>query len=218
MTYSDLHALVEEAGCSPEEFGEIVGIAGMTLRRWFKKSLTTEIPKLYLPAIREACFTLIAAGRLQADSERSRIFTEGAQSQQYKAVLQNLGIAEGFHSSSASGASADSQSSQEGVLLGLSKIGAQEQKQSQVNENEKNLFNFKRLGEEWSSRITRLWDVIHRNDLTAIDKLVAYGALFYLLTPIDFIPDSIPLFGLLDDFGVLGIAVAYYNKRFATPA
>ena len=209
MTYAELMAVIEEAGCSPEEFGDVVGIAGMTLRRWFKKPLTTEIPKLYLPALREACYQLIASGRLSSTSPAVRVFIDGAQSAQYKAVLSDLGITEGFSVL----ASRETSSSQEGVLLGLSKIGAQEKKQIEVDENEKEVFSFKRLGEEWASRITRLWDVIQNKELTTIDKLVAYGALFYLLTPIDFIPDNIPLFGLLDDFGVLGIAVAYYNRR-----
>jgi uncharacterized membrane protein YkvA (DUF1232 family) len=70
------------------------------------------------------------------------------------------------------------------------------------------------MGREWKKRITTLWKVVRSNKLTHFDKLVAYGALFYLLTPIDFIPDHIPVFGLMDDYLVLGIAVAYYAKNF----
>ncbi|EQD76717.1 protein containing DUF1232, partial [mine drainage metagenome] len=36
-----------------------------------------------------------------------------------------------------------------------------------------------------------------------------------LLTPIDFIPDHIPFFGMLDDFWVLGVAAAYYANKFS---
>jgi uncharacterized membrane protein YkvA (DUF1232 family) len=43
---------------------------------------------------------------------------------------------------------------------------------------------------------------------------VAYGALFYLILPFDLIPDSIPVFGYVDDFGILGFAVAYYARKF----
>ena len=47
-----------------------------------------------------------------------------------------------------------------------------------------------------------------------MDKLAAYGALFYLITTFDLIPDTIPVFGLLDDFAILGIVVAYYVQKF----
>jgi len=35
------------------------------------------------------------------------------------------------------------------------------------------------------------------------DKAIIIGALGYLITPLDFIPDAIPLAGLGDDLGVL---------------
>ena len=35
------------------------------------------------------------------------------------------------------------------------------------------------------------------------DKAIIIGALGYLITPLDFIPDAIPLAGLSDDLGVL---------------
>jgi uncharacterized membrane protein YkvA (DUF1232 family) len=56
--------------------------------------------------------------------------------------------------------------------------------------------------------------VLNSRDLHTFDKLVAYGALFYLLCPFDLIPDYVPVFGYMDDFIVLGFAVAYYVKRF----
>ena len=59
-----------------------------------------------------------------------------------------------------------------------------------------------------------LIQVVKSKELTTLDKLVAYGALFYLLTPFDLIPDNIPIFGLIDDYAILGIAIAYYMKRF----
>jgi uncharacterized membrane protein YkvA (DUF1232 family) len=55
--------------------------------------------------------------------------------------------------------------------------------------------------------------VVKSSKLSHVDKLVAYGALFYLLTPMDLIPDHIPVLGLVDDFGVLGFALTYYTKR-----
>ena len=87
--------------------------------------------------------------------------------------------------------------------------------QKEVKENKEKVFSFKKLGEEWTSRIGLLWKVVQSKKLTSLDKMIAYGALFYLLTPIDFIPDHIPFFGLLDDFGVLGIAATYYKTKFS---
>ena len=37
--------------------------------------------------------------------------------------------------------------------------------------------------------------------------------LVYLLSPIDFLPDGIPVIGILDDFGVLGVIVYYWFTR-----
>ncbi|MDE2313589.1 MAG: DUF1232 domain-containing protein [Elusimicrobia bacterium] len=57
-------------------------------------------------------------------------------------------------------------------------------------------------------------DVIRSPQLTLTDKLVAYGALFYLITPFDLIPDTIPGIGYLDDFAILSLALLYYERRF----
>ena len=39
-------------------------------------------------------------------------------------------------------------------------------------------------------------------------KMVIYGALGYFISPIDVIPDFIPVVGFTDDIGVLAAAVA----------
>lgn len=39
-------------------------------------------------------------------------------------------------------------------------------------------------------------------ECTIKDRVVIYGALFYLISPIDIIPDVLPG-GLIDDFGVI---------------
>jgi uncharacterized membrane protein YkvA (DUF1232 family) len=205
MIISQVLALLTEANLSPEELGATIGVSGMTIRRWLTKPKRSVVPRVYVPAVREACFTLIAQGRLAADSEAVRALLAQAPSIEYRMALQNLGLREGFN--------AQHFSSQDDVLLGLSQIGAQTGKQSAVQANQRKIFSFKALGKEWSRRITILWSVVRSKELGRMEKLVAYGALFYLLTPIDFIPDQIPFFGLLDDFGALGIAIAYYAKH-----
>jgi len=204
MINSQVLGLLTDAQLSPEELGEAIGVSGMTVRRWLKKPRQT-VSRVYIPAVRDACYTLIAQGRLRADSQVAAALLAQSTSSEYDAALQNLGLDEGFDLQHAS--------SQDEVLVGLSRIGAQEQKRSNVEHNRNKIFSFKKLGAEWSNRIGTLWRIVNSNKIGRVEKAVAYGALFYLLTPIDFIPDHIPFFGMLDDFGVLGIALAYYKSR-----
>src|SRR5579863_1845316 len=196
MITSQVLSLLDEAHLSPEELGAVIGVSGMTVRRWLNKPKQTGVPQVYIPAIREACYTLIAKGRLRAESPTVQILLAQAPSNEYRAALENLGLREGFD--------VQRNMSQDDILVGLTQIGTQAQKQNDVNNNQKKIFSFKKMGNEWSIRITTLWKVVSSKKLSQLDKVVAYGALFYLLTPIDFIPDQIPFFGLLDDFGVLG--------------
>lgn len=204
MNLSQVLKLLDEAQASPEELGAAIGVSGMTVRRWMKKPKQV-LPRVYVPAVRDACYSLIAQGRLRADSAVAAGLLAQSKSSEYGAALQNLGLEEGFDLQHAS--------SQDDVLVGLSRIGAQEQKRSNVEHNRAKIFSFKKLGAEWSNRIGTLWRIVGSNKIGRVEKAVAYGALFYLLTPIDFIPDQIPFFGMLDDFGVLGIALAYYKSR-----
>jgi uncharacterized membrane protein YkvA (DUF1232 family) len=72
---------------------------------------------------------------------------------------------------------------------------------------------FTAWGSAWKDRVSVLTKVLRSKKLTLVDKLVAYGALFYLVLPFDLIPDAIPVFGYVDDFGILGFAMAYYIKK-----
>src|SRR5581483_2695293 len=205
MLISQVLALLDEANLSPEELASTIGVSGMTIRRWIKKPKRSAVPPVYIPAIRDACYTLISSGRLRADSTVVRVLLLQAPSGEYRAALQNLGLRGDFD--------VQTEMSQDDMLTGLTLIGTQSKKQSEVESHRAEIFSFKRLGDEWSQRIANLWLVIASKKLKRLEKAVAFGALFYLLTPIDFIPDNIPFFGLLDDFGVLGIAVAYYKRR-----
>lgn len=205
MIYAHLCDLIQESDLSPEQMGDLLGISGMTVRRWLKKPKKAVLPEVYAPAIREACYKLIAQGTVVFSSPSVQRVLQDQTSHQYGAALKHLGLSEQPNSGDSDGQ----------WLLGLSQIGSQQEKQKEVDRNEGKVTAFKRLGAEWSSRISYLSDVIRSKKLGKLDKLVAYGALFYLLTPLDFIPDHIPIFGLLDDFCVLGIAVSYYSQRFS---
>lgn len=47
-----------------------------------------------------------------------------------------------------------------------------------------------------------------------VKGLMAVAGL-YLLSPVDFIPDTVPILGLLDDFALLGLILSYAD-RFIT--
>ena len=202
MLYSHLLDLMHEGKLSPEEMGKYIGISGMTVRRWCDKPKKTDLPVIYQPALRDVCYRLIAEGVIAADSRAAQNIFKFNHSHQYDAAMKHLGLTSPL----------TTENSDDQWLSGLSQIGAQADLRAQVDSNEVRFSSFKSMGLEWASRIGYLMTIIRSKKFNSIDKLVAYGALFYLLTPIDFIPDHVPFVGLLDDFGVLGMAVAYYTK------
>ncbi|HEV2693078.1 MAG TPA: DUF1232 domain-containing protein [Verrucomicrobiae bacterium] len=56
--------------------------------------------------------------------------------------------------------------------------------------------------------VQALWAMIKDPDAAWKSKTVAIGALLYLVSPIDLIPDVVPVFGLTDDASVIAAAVA----------
>jgi uncharacterized membrane protein YkvA (DUF1232 family) len=205
MMNSSLFAVVEESGLSPEEFGKIIGVSGMSLRRWISKDSKAEVAKAYRPAVREAVYELLANGTLNPSSSSVQELIKNEYLFQSKAAIKNLGIEEALLNGDASS---------DKMLEGLCQIGVQGSKQNEVDANEVKIFSFQRLGADWKSRISLLWKITQSKEITRMDKFVAFGALFYLLTPIDFVPDHIPFFGLLDDMAVLGLAANYYAGKF----
>lgn len=205
MITSQVLRLLSSAGCSPEELGKMIGVSGMTLRRWMKKKDSSVVPQVYVAAIRDACYRLIAENRLDPSLPVVGEILSDSPSSEYQAAVRNLGLSKGFE--------IGEQVSPDQILGCLCQIGSYADKQKSVEKDSEKVSSFKNLGDEWSERITVLWTVVCSKKLSSPDKVVAYGALFYLLTPIDFIPDHIPFFGMLDDFWVLGIAAAYYAKK-----
>ena len=52
-----------------------------------------------------------------------------------------------------------------------------------------------------------LWGLITDNRVAAIDKLLVAGAIAYIVTPVDFVPDFIPFLGEVDDVYLLILAL-----------
>ncbi len=63
------------------------------------------------------------------------------------------------------------------------------------------------VGKIWSS-VSSLYKMARDPEVPWQYKAVAVGALVYLISPIDAVPDIIPVIGLLDDVAVITAAVA----------
>jgi len=64
-----------------------------------------------------------------------------------------------------------------------------------------------KLAEVWD-KVTLLWKLVKDPEAAWKSKALAIGALLYVISPIDAIPDFIPVFGLGDDVSVVLLAVA----------
>lgn len=206
MTYSQVNAVLSETGLSPEQLAPKLGVASMTIRRWQKKPGSGKLPKGYERTLTEGIYQLLAEGHLNSGSEVVRKMLMGSASQSFAAVLKSLEISDAV--------SGKGDSQQDKMTIALSQIGVNEKRRAEVDQAKEKLQGFKKLGQDWNERISALWTIVRSTKLTPIDKLVAYGALFYLIFPFDLIPDHLPVVGLIDDFGVLGFAMAYYLKKF----
>ena len=79
-----------------------------------------------------------------------------------------------------------------------------------MNSPNKNQVQAMRRGpiEEIWDKVRALWSVVMDPKAPITGKLVAIGALIYLVNPVDAIPDAIPVAGLADDVSVILAAVA----------
>ena len=205
MHYSQALDVLDRAGLSPERAAEELGVSGMTLRRWRGKPRSAILPEIYRSAMEPLLRRLISEGILHPeDPDAAAAFVRPEEP--FQKTLREQGI-----TLKALGAPGKSRGI---VTKGLACIGENEHRQEQVRSSGRMLERLKDMGSEWRGRIDDLMLAMRSKEITALDKLVAFGALFYLICPFDLIPDAIPVVGYADDFIVLGIAVLYYRRRF----
>lgn len=68
--------------------------------------------------------------------------------------------------------------------------------------------------------VIALYNYMTDGDVSWYRKTIVVGALLYFITPVDAVPDLVPLFGYLDDLGVITATlkflgselIPYYNK------
>jgi uncharacterized membrane protein YkvA (DUF1232 family) len=209
MHYAEAVALLNESGLSPERIAERLSVSNSTYRRWAKASPREMLPEAYHTNISSGVYKLLGEGLLSHDSPRVSAYLRKNVPEFFQAAIAGLHVS--------TDSFADNSSHQDKITAVLSQLGNNGAIRGQVDKANPAIHKFTGWGEAWKYRITTLLNVIKDAHLTLVDKLVAYGALFYLIQPFDLIPDSIPVFGYVDDFGILGFAAAYYAKKLALP-
>jgi uncharacterized membrane protein YkvA (DUF1232 family) len=206
MNYGQIIALLDESGLLPEALSGYIGVSGSTYRRWLKAPANEKVPEEYLPSVGAGVYRLLSEGLLNHDSPRVTQFLENNLPGYFSAVV-------GFLGGSADLASEKSPHDEK-IIAALSSLGSSGKIREKVNTSKNFLQAVRSWSEEWKTRINLLSNAINLPEITLVDKLAAYGALFYLCTPLDLVPDTVPVFGYVDDFGILGFAVAYYAAKF----
>ena len=204
MMYLHLFQLMDDCSLSYEQLGERLGVSGMTLRRWRHNEPRDEVPRVYQAALVEVIYQLIIEGSLAPSAPVVQAMLDRNANLSIGAALKNLGLSTSDLPASGSG--------EDRMIEALASIGTDGGRKTQIDRSSGLLNYFQKLGLDWKDKIVTLRDVITSTQLTALDKVVAYGALFYLITPFDLVPDYVPILGLIDDYGILAMAVAYYAR------
>ncbi len=75
---------------------------------------------------------------------------------------------------------------------------------------------------EWVEKVTnselvqraqRLWRYLKSEAASPADVVLVIGALLYLISPIDAVPDFIPVAGFLDDATIAGLVLGYLDRK-----
>jgi uncharacterized membrane protein YkvA (DUF1232 family) len=206
MTTSQMLILLKEAKLSPEGLGKRMGISGMTIRRWSKKQPDSMLPPFYDRMFGDVAYQLRTEGRLADEDQSSGLATQQSRTLGVQVAIRKLGI-EASSSQGPRGSFGE-------FVKGISQIGSDPQRQMEVERNWGKIVSFRVMGEGWERRIAVVVAALRSGRVDAMDRLVAYGALFYVVCPFDLIPDNVPFFGLVDEYAVLTLAAEYYTKKY----
>ncbi len=66
---------------------------------------------------------------------------------------------------------------------------------------------------ELVARAWRLWEYLTSGKCSLADVVLVVAALLYLISPIDAVPDFIPVAGWLDDAAIAGLVLGYLDKK-----
>lgn len=73
------------------------------------------------------------------------------------------------------------------------------------------------LAKIWD-KVVQLWDAFRSPNTPTSLKAIIIGGLIYMVSPIDLVPDVIPVVGLLDDASVIGIVFSQFARIMGTAA
>ncbi len=73
------------------------------------------------------------------------------------------------------------------------------------------------LAKVWD-KVVQLWDAFKSPNTPKSIKAIIIGGLIYMVSPLDLIPDLIPVAGLLDDAGVIGIVFSQFVRLASSVA
>src|SRR6185437_12737328 len=193
MTFGELWNLLSATPLSPEMLSPYLGVSNMTLRRWKSMPASEPIPPLYVRGITEGVYQLLLEEKLDPHAPAVQKFLKRVKPVSFDAALRSMG----WDPKQGPGEPGDSSA----ILRGLSAIGMDLKRQRHVQSEQDGLLRkMRRMGVIWRERIDALLKIIRSREIPHSRKLVAFGALFYLLAPIDLIPDHIPVIGFIDDF------------------
>jgi uncharacterized membrane protein YkvA (DUF1232 family) len=198
--------LLKETGLSPEALVRYIPVSNSTYRRWLKSPPHTEFPKEYEAAVAAGVYKLLNGKVLAFDSVHVNAFIKGHLPEYFQAVTSQL--------ESSKDSYAKDCTHEDRILMVLSNLGNSDHIRKDIKRSDKKILKFSEWGNAWKSRIQLLTKILPSKQLSYAEKAVAYGALAYLLWMFDLTPDSIPLFGYVDDFGIISLSTAYYAKRF----
>jgi uncharacterized membrane protein YkvA (DUF1232 family) len=207
MQISHLLVLMDESGLSPEALAARMGVSNMTVRRWMAQPAKKSLPEIYGKAAEDCVYQLMVEGRLGAGSRSALWAVQRSSHLPFHASLSRLGLSPDMK--------AVIPGQDDRFMAVLSQIGSNTAHRDEVDSAKEQVRGFKRLGAKWSGLIGVMQDALRSKKVSPVDKLAAYGALFYLVCPFDLIPDSIPVFGLMDDYAVLTLAAAYLLKKYS---
>jgi uncharacterized membrane protein YkvA (DUF1232 family) len=206
MKYSQVHKIIRMTGLSPEQLSGVFGVSNMTLRRWSKSSRDKTLSPAQERAVIEGVYRLAMEGLADPEAEEIRPLLKESKSRSFEATLKSMGI---------NPKDDEIQESYQGrMTMALFQIGSNKQHRDAVNNGAEKFRLLSKMGEDWKRNISNLLRVIKLRELSLVEKLIAYGALFYMIFPADLVPDDIPFFGFIDDYGFLIMATAYYASKF----
>lgn len=64
-----------------------------------------------------------------------------------------------------------------------------------------------------AERAKQIWKLFTKGGMTKTDKIILVGALLYFLSPLDIVPDVVPIAGFIDDLLVVLLALRQVSNN-----